>query len=112
MLLEPISFDLVDFIHDDFSQVFFDAAGQSIQIRQGRYVVNGHTFPHECLVLDENDVVIDGFCGSPLPWLHWKRRTFIDHLIESRRMIKPDWYDDMFAEGWNEEFVDIHHWKT
>lgn len=110
-LIEPIDPKLEDFVHDTFGKEIFDSAGKSIQIRKGRYVVNGHTFLCECLVLDEHENVIDGFCGSPLPWLPWKGKIFIDHLVESRNMKKPDWYDELFSEGWDEEFVDRKHWS-
>jgi hypothetical protein len=110
-LIEPIDPTLEDFIHNTFGKEIFDAAGKSIQIREGPYIVNGHTWPSECLVLDEHDNVIDGFCGSPLPWLPWKGKIFIDHLVESRNMEKPNWYDELFSEGWDEEFVDRKHWS-
>lgn len=110
-LIEPLSSDLEDYVWKTFSKQFFESAGKSIQIRKGRYIVNGHTFPSECIVLDSNDNVIDGFCGSPQPWLPWKGKIFIDHLLESRNLNAPDWYNEMFGSGWNEEFLDIQHWK-
>lgn len=108
-LIEPTSKTLEEDVDQLFASVFFEYPGQTFQIRRGRYIVNGHTYPYECLLLDDNDTVIDGYCGFPLPWLHWKGTIFVDHLLELHKLEKPRWYDEIL--DWDPETLDKQHWK-
>lgn len=109
MHINPTSTVLVSDVKDLFGSIFFNSPGQTFQIRKGRYVVNGHTYPYECLLLDKNDIVIDGYCGIPLPLLHWKGISFVDHLLDLNQLDKPEWYDNMMMV--DPEYLDKQHWS-
>lgn len=109
MLIESFSSVLEADVMALFGKIFFQHAGQSFQVRMGRYVVNGHTYPYECLLLNEHDDVIDGFCGSAIPWLQWKGLPFVDHLLKLKRMDEPSWYNDLL--DFDPEVLDKQHWR-
>ena len=80
LLINPKSKTLEEDIRIYFKDVMYENVGFS-QCRRGRFVVNlKDYFPIECLVLDEDDNVIDGYCGFPSPAYTWKDKLFAEHL--------------------------------
>lgn len=70
---------------------------RNTQVRIGRYVINSDILPCECLFLDFDDNVIDGFVGSPVIELPWKGKTFTEHLRELNGFWFIKGYDDIYT---------------
>lgn len=68
--------------------------GGSYQLRKGRYVINTHMIIEECLVLDDDDNIIDGFSMMPILELPWKDEPFIEHLKRLHNIKFLEGYDD------------------
>lgn len=105
LLIKPLSSTLVSDIFVMFPEVYNKHTGYG-QLRRGRFVINlCDSVPYECLVLNEFNSVIDGFIGSPLPFIKWRGEPMVEHL---RRLFNLDFlngYDEVWSKDKIEEYV-------
>jgi hypothetical protein len=94
MIVQPKS----KVLEADTAQIFYGRLNYngSSQNRIGRYVVNCYNMLIcECLLLDDDNNVIDGFSIWPRPELPWKGIPFIEYLRKINSLGHIENYDDV-----------------